>query len=236
RVKLFPPTHRTHASRRSSRGSLLRRRNLDAAASRRGMSIFRGCSSRRAVRIMTSDTSILQPWERGGYSMKALRTLVVEDDAMIGGLLAETLEGLGHAVCAVETNVAKAVATASHWRPDLMIVDVGLGEASGIAAVKEILRSGFVPHVFVTGEALSGVSLGPDTVLMRKPFRVSDLDQAIQRALATAATCDPPAESVTTAKFNADGITRVGTVTLPCEERERSTPYGFSSRRDGLAP
>src|SRR5271157_2070750 len=27
-----------------------------------------------------------------------------------------------------------------------------------------------------------------------------------------------------------------GTVTLPCEERERSTPYGFSSRRDGLAP
>ena len=27
-----------------------------------------------------------------------------------------------------------------------------------------------------------------------------------------------------------------GTVTLPCEERERSTPYGFSSRRDSLAP
>ena len=37
---------------------------------------------------------------------------------MIGGLLAETLEGLGHAVCAVETNVAKAVAAASHWRLD----------------------------------------------------------------------------------------------------------------------
>ena len=32
-----------------------------------------------------------------------------------------------------------------------MIVDVGFGEASGIAAVKEILRSEFVPHVFVTG-------------------------------------------------------------------------------------
>ena len=27
-----------------------------------------------------------------------------------------------------------------------------------------------------------------------------------------------------------------GTVTLPCEERERSTPYPFSSRRDGLTP
>jgi len=71
--------------------------------------------------------------------MNALRTLVVEDDAMIAGLLAETLEGLGHGVCAVETNVARAVPAASRWRPDLMIVDVGLGEASGIAAVKEIL-------------------------------------------------------------------------------------------------
>jgi len=126
--------------------------------------------------------------------MNALRTLVVEDDAMIAGLLAETLEGLGHAVCAVETNFARAVAAASRWHPDLMIVDVGLGETSGIAAVKEILRSGFVPYVFVTGSALSGLSLGPDTVLIRKPFRVSDLDQAIQMALSAASACDRVAE------------------------------------------
>ena len=117
--------------------------------------------------------------------MKALRTLIVEDDAMIGGLLAETLEGLGHGVSAVENNVDNAVAAASRCRPDLMIVDVGLGEASGVAAVNEILRSGFVPHVFVTErDAVRGTPLGPDTVLIRKPFRVSDLDQAIQRALA----------------------------------------------------
>ncbi len=123
--------------------------------------------------------------------MRALRTLVVEDDATIGGLLAETLEGLGHTVCAVENNVANAVTAASHWRPDLMIVDVGLGEASGITAVKEILRSGFVPHVFVTGDTLRGVPLGPDAVLIQKPFRVSDLDHAIQRALAPAPGRDP---------------------------------------------
>jgi hypothetical protein len=29
---------------------------------------------------------------------------------------------------------------------------------------------------------------------------------------------------------------RDGAVTLPCEKRERSTPYGFLGRRDGLAP
>jgi two-component system, response regulator PdtaR len=126
--------------------------------------------------------------------MKALRTLVIEDDVIIGGLLAETLEGLGHTVCAVESNVANAVAAASRWRPDLMIVDVGLGEASGIAAVKEILRSRFVPHVFVTGETVRGMPLGPDAVVIQKPFRVSDLDQAIQRALAAAPVRDRVAE------------------------------------------
>ena len=122
--------------------------------------------------------------------MKALRTLVVEDDAMIGGLLAETLEGLGHTVCAVERNAADAVAAALHWRPDLMIVDVGLGEASGIAAVKEILRSGFVPHVFVAGDSLRGVPLGAETILIQKPFRFSDLERAIERALSAASVAD----------------------------------------------
>ncbi len=125
-----------------------------------------------------------------GNSMKALRTLVVEDDATIGELLAETLEGLGHTVCAVERNVAAAVAAASHWRPDLMIVDVGLGEASGIAAVKEILRSEFVPHVFVTGDRVRGMTLGPEAVLIQKPFRVSDLERAIERALSAAPVSD----------------------------------------------
>ena len=115
--------------------------------------------------------------------MKALRILVVEDDVMIGGLLAETLEDLGHVVCAVETNAANAVAAAARHHPDLMIVDVGLGEASGVAAVKEILRSGFVPHVFATGDALRDLSLGPNAVLIQKPFRGPDIVHAIERAL-----------------------------------------------------
>ncbi len=125
-------------------------------------------------------------WPRGpeGRSMKALRILVVEDDVMIGGLLAETLEDLGHVVCAVETNAANAVTAAAHHHPDLMIVDVGLGEGSGVVAVKEILRSGFVPHVFATGDALRDLSLGPNAVLIQKPFRGPDIVHAIERALA----------------------------------------------------
>lgn len=115
--------------------------------------------------------------------MKPLRILVVEDDPMIGPLLAEMLEELGHVVCAVEVNAATAIAAARRCHPDLMIVDVGLGEASGIAVVREILQQGFVPHVFVTGDILRGLSLGSHAVLIQKPYRESDLVAAIARAI-----------------------------------------------------
>ena len=115
--------------------------------------------------------------------MNSLCILVVEDDPMIGPLLAEILEDLGHFVCAVEVDAAKAVAAAARLHPDLMIVDVGLGEVSGVAAVKAILKEGFVPHVFVTGDILRGLPLGPEAVLIQKPYRGSDLVAAIARAI-----------------------------------------------------
>ena len=64
-----------------------------------------------------------------------------------------------------------------------MIVDVGLGDVSGVAAVKAILKGGFVPHVFVTGDLVRNLSLGPDAVLLQKPYRESDIVAAIARAV-----------------------------------------------------
>src|SRR5271168_703558 len=126
-------------------------------------------------------------------TMNPLCILVVEDDPMIGPLLAEILEDLGHFVCAVEVDAAKAVAAAARFSPDLMIVDVGLGEVSGVAAVKAILREGFVPHVFVTGDLIRNLSLGPDAVLLQKPYRGTDIVTAIARAVDGAARRDAAA-------------------------------------------
>jgi len=118
-----------------------------------------------------------------GAAMKPLRVLIVEDDLTIGPLLAETLELLGHVVCALEVDAVAAVSAARRCHPDLMIVDIGLGEASGIAAVEQILKEGFVPHVFVTGDALRGLPLGSEAVLIQKPYKSSDLVAAIARAI-----------------------------------------------------
>ena len=119
--------------------------------------------------------------------MKALSVLVVEDDAVIGMLLAEMLAEMGHGTCAIAATEADAVAAAGRCRPDLMIVDARLGEGSGIAAVDEILRSGPVPYLFASGNAPRVLALRPDAVVLQKPFGEPDLALAIQRVLDDAA-------------------------------------------------
>jgi CheY-like chemotaxis protein len=113
----------------------------------------------------------------------ALRVLVVEDDAVIGALLAEMLEGMGHDVCAVEATEADAVTAAARCKPDLMIVDVRLGEGSGVSAVDEIYRAGPVPHVFVSADVSRLQALRPNAAIIQKPYREADLARVIQRAL-----------------------------------------------------
>jgi two-component system, response regulator PdtaR len=118
-----------------------------------------------------------------GEAMRALRILVVEDDALIGVLLSELLAEMGHEICAVETTEADAVAAAARCKPNLMIVDDRLGNESGISVVDEILCTGPIPHVFITGDPSRIRALRPGAVVVQKPFRKSDIVRAIQRVL-----------------------------------------------------
>ena len=116
-------------------------------------------------------------------AMHQLRILLVEADATIGLLLAEILEDLGAVICAVEANIAKVASAAARWHPNLIIVDVGLGDADGVAAIAEILAAGLIPCVFVTDDNLRIPSDWPGAVLIRKPFRGPEIVAAIRRAM-----------------------------------------------------
>ena len=113
--------------------------------------------------------------------MKSLRVLIVEDEAIIGMLLAEVLVGMGHEVCGIAMTETEAVAMAAKGSPDLLIVDAGLPEGNGVSAVAEILRARLVPYIFMSGD-LAGVRASkPDATLLEKPFLESDLVRAIER-------------------------------------------------------
>jgi CheY-like chemotaxis protein len=118
--------------------------------------------------------------------MRALTILVVEDHALIGLLLGELLVEMGHSVAAVERTRAGAVAAAARFAPDMIIADVFLGADDGVAAVDEILRARWTPHVFVSGFVSPQLRARPGVVCLRKPYRDSDLEAAMERALATA--------------------------------------------------
>ncbi len=116
--------------------------------------------------------------------MAALNVLIVEDDAMIGMLLAETLEDMGYGVCAVTATEDEAVEVAGRCKPGLMIVDQHLREGTGVSAVQRILRTGPVPCVFISG--VPDRLPWPGIRVLQKPFVENDLLQAIGVVVGTA--------------------------------------------------
>jgi CheY-like chemotaxis protein len=120
---------------------------------------------------------------RCGEPVSSLRILVVDDDPMIGTLLEAMLKALGHSVCAIAGTQASAVADAARHKPELMIVDAWLGAGSGVAAMTEILKHGFIPHLFMSGNIAKVRLQRPDAIVLEKPFKESALIHVIQKAI-----------------------------------------------------
>jgi len=113
--------------------------------------------------------------------------LVIEDNGLIAMMLAEMLAGMGHDVCATAATEADAVTAASRFKPNLMIVDEGLGRGSGVSAVEQIERAGGpLARVFMSGDAGRVRERIPGAVVVQKPFRQAQLVKAIELALGAA--------------------------------------------------
>lgn len=118
---------------------------------------------------------------------KIVRVLIVENEPIIAMLLKDVVESLGHRVCDIVATEAGAVAIALASRPDLMIVDAGLRDGSGVTAMQIILKQRAMPHIFVTGDKRSVQQMAPDATILEKPFFIPDLVRAIEEAMANSA-------------------------------------------------
>ena len=113
--------------------------------------------------------------------MKALRVLVIEDDALIAMLLSELLQGMGHDVCATAASEADAVAAATRCKPDLMIVDAACAAEAALPPSRK--SSGQDRSRICSSAGMPRVrALVPDAVVVRKPFRQAELLKAIDTA------------------------------------------------------
>lgn len=80
-----------------------------------------------------------------------MRVLVVEDEPALRSYLVPLLEREGYQAEAVETG-AEAVRSVLDRRPDLVLLDVGLPDLSGLQVCREIRKlPGYVPVIMLTG-------------------------------------------------------------------------------------
>ncbi len=139
------------------------------------------------IDIDTAERS-LQEARRELQRVASVRVLVIEDEAVIALDVADIVRNAGHEVVGIAATEKVAVEMAKKHSPHLVLADIQLrGSDSGIAAVKEILRTITVPVIFVTGypeRLLTGTQLEPAFVIS-KPFDPDLLRAAIAQALDT---------------------------------------------------
>jgi len=118
-----------------------------------------------------------------------MRVLVVEDEMTIVMMIEDMLEELGHEPVATASRLPVALELASVCEVDFAILDVNLDGVPSFP-VAQMLRARGIPFVFATGYGAAGIEPGYDEVgVLKKPFRLDDLKQA----MADAAALKPPA-------------------------------------------
>lgn len=80
----------------------------------------------------------------------ARRVLIVEDDALVGMGLKTQLEHLGHAVVGHAWNARQAVELYREKRPDVVLVDIRLGDDDGIALAAQLFKERRCPMLVLS--------------------------------------------------------------------------------------
>lgn len=118
--------------------------------------------------------------------MNKPQILVVEDDAAVGNLIATTLETQNYQYHRAKTG-AGAVLDALSYRPDVMLLDLGLPDMDGVDIIKKIRSWSNMPIIVVSARSedsdkVAALDAGADDYLT-KPFSVDELLARLRVAL-----------------------------------------------------
>jgi two-component system, OmpR family, KDP operon response regulator KdpE len=122
--------------------------------------------------------------------MRGARILVVDDEAQIRRLLQTGLSGYGY-VIEVAADGLEAVEKVRTWRPDVIVLDLGLPKLDGVAVCESVRSWSTVPIIVLSvrdteRDKIAALDLGADDYLT-KPFSLGELLARIRVALRHAA-------------------------------------------------
>ena len=113
--------------------------------------------------------------------------LLAEDDSHVRAIIASTLESLGYEVVQAKDGLALLDAFEQHHDAvGLLLLDADLPERSGPDCLRQIRQKGVgTPALMISGDvSLDPNELDDQTVLLRKPFGMPELAEAVAHALA----------------------------------------------------
>ncbi len=118
--------------------------------------------------------------------MNKPKILFVEDDTAVGNLIATTLETQSYQFHRAKTG-AQAVLDALSYRPDVMLLDLGLPDVDGIEIIHKIRSWSNLPIIVVSArtddrDKVTALDAGADDYLT-KPFSVDELLARLRVAL-----------------------------------------------------
>lgn len=136
------------------------------------------------------------------------KILVVEDETNINNVLSALLDANGYKpICA--KNCADAKMLYSSYKPDLIILDLGLPDGDGTELLKEIRHGNLTPVIVLSARAeehdkVHALDLGANDYVT-KPFGTDELMARIRSALRTS-THRSDDSKIPGGKFESDGL------------------------------
>lgn len=114
------------------------------------------------------------------------RILLVEDNPDVADVAARMLEELGHEVVAASGGLPGLRKLESEGPFDLVLSDIVMaGELDGLEMARTIrVRSPATPVLLATGYSEAAARIGAEFPILRKPYRLADLNRSIAKLLA----------------------------------------------------
>jgi AmiR/NasT family two-component response regulator len=115
------------------------------------------------------------------------RVVIVDDHAASRAVVAETVTRQGGQVVGNGSRVEDAPSLGEHYRPDAIVVAVGLSDGDGVEAARQVMARCPCPVVMLTSRTDSGVAARAVAAgvlgFLAKPLRPEELGPALDLAV-----------------------------------------------------
>ncbi|HEY1797969.1 MAG TPA: response regulator [Stellaceae bacterium] len=123
-----------------------------------------------------------------GNTSKPLTILIVEDEALVATSIGDMLEELGFEVTGIAASGLEALALVAEQKPRLALIDIRLaGSVDGIELASQLREEYGIPAMFLSGVIGPEIAVRAQAAhplgMMQKPFRPSEIFNAIERAI-----------------------------------------------------